>query len=365
MRAGTWSLIVAIAVLALLRARMGPMESGARAVSVVPLIDPADSKLFDGALDRPIPVAGLTVTRPGPDGREESYLFARSGGVWRCITHLGLVADRGRIEGLLAAALETEGLPQPAGAADQAGFGLEPRECVRIELHGRELMKREDRDVLFSIDIGRPLGRGGAFARVDGTGGTLLIDTDLAAGLRFDPSLTRTLTGIPTPPLADPHVIPAAWPSLATGIARVEVSHADGTGFVLTRLPDAVGPTAGPNVPRYELRDFDALAPVEAHPALTTGYTLFLARAPYLRPRDPAELGQVGRVATRVTVTGGDGESLQLGILPADFGRTRTVVNSWSGSALEIDSQVAELLAPDPSNLTDPERGIVWDPYLR
>ncbi|MEO0652806.1 MAG: hypothetical protein AAFZ65_19185, partial [Planctomycetota bacterium] len=295
-------------------------------------------------------------------------------GVWRCLTHFGLVGQPRRFEDLLARVDTARLLPLPGGTGFEGsgfegsgfdGFGLGPDERVRILLHGRNVTKEGfDGDVLFELDLGRSLERGGAFARIEGRDAPVLLEDNLAAGLRRDLSLAQALTGIPTPPLADPHVIPAAWPPLASGIESVRVQRDDGTAFTLT-LDGSPRADLPAGVVGYQVTDEAEGLTERAHPALSTGYTRFLELAPFLRPRDPRSVDSSTPVEAQVTVLGRQGDPLSLRILASGLGRDKLVVVDWSSSVFEITDEVAALLAPDFAQLVDPNLGIAWDPYLR
>ena len=361
-----WSLLaLALVGLVLLRGRIDGDTAQAPPAQVRPLVDPETSKLFaDGGATR-VPVAAISVERPGLDGRPERYLWGRADGVWRCLTHFGLVGNARAFEALLARIASSRVLPLPAGTGLD-GYGLGPGDRVRLLLHGRNVTREGyDGDVLFQVDLGRPLARGGVFARVEEADRPVLLEVDLAGGLRRDRSLAQPLTGIPTPPLADPHVIPAAWPPLASGIETVVVQRDDGTAFTLD-LDDAPARVDVPSGVDAYLVTNDADGVTDpAHPALSTGYTRFLGLAPFVRPRDPRGIDPSTRLEAQVTVLGREGEPLTLRILPSGLGRGKLVLVDWSSSAFEITDEVAELLAPDPERLIDPNLGIAWDSYLR
>jgi hypothetical protein len=356
---------LALATLLGLLHLLDPPRRGAPAEPVVPLVDPRHSRLYDPDSGAAVPVAALTVTRPLAAG-EESFFFARSGGIWRCVSHFGLVADEGALLGLVQAVLAARFLPHP-GDPELDGFGLGPGQRVRLEMHGRDVLRPDaGRDVLFGVDLGPRLPRGGSFARPLDSARVGLLEVDLAEPLRRPAGTLQSLAGMDTPPLVDSRVVPAAWPGFRSGLVRIFVDRSDGGGFELRRTsaPGPIDTAAAP--PSWVVIDNLQDGEVPAHPALGAGFALFLGRAPFVRPRDPRSLGSATPTPeARLTLVPAEGELLELQLLPADFGGARTVLNRWTGIPVEVSAEVAQLLVPPTSWLTDPSRGIPWDAYLR
>lgn len=349
---------------------------------IVPLVDPERTGVIDealglrafvGAEDGELSqVAALTVERIDGRGGREPYRFARSRGVWRCLTHFGLVADEAQIYALINGVLEARGAVRAvdldAGDSDLDAYGLGPDGSVRITLHGRDILKREDEDVLFAFEVGRPLARGGSFARVDDGSRVIELDRDLAAGLRFT---SRPVTGLATPPLADLHVIPNAWPGFQSGIDRVFVDRADGTGFELRREvldgpPDPMQPGGGAPS-KWVIVDAETDEPEDAHPVLAMGFELFLARAEFAAPIDPRTVSEsdLTRPDAILTIQPVEGEAVQVRFLREGLTGERVVIDGFSQTAVQVDRQIVDLLLPDIEQLVDPSRGNPWDPYLR
>ena len=350
----------------------GSLEPDARESDVIGvelLADRETSRLFSGPDGAQLPVAAVTVTRPTPAGVPESYFYGRSNGIWRCFSHFGLVGNALAIQELLLAATRIETLAVPTDEAlaegDVQGYGLDPNERIRIEFHGAGVRPgTEQLDVLFAVDLGHALARGGAFARTVDTDDVVVLDVDLARGLRRDRSLVQSLTLAETPPLADPHLIPTAWPSLASGFKQIFVDHADGSGYSLE--DEAIAGLMGdaPRAAGYTLVDSETGLERATHPVLGTGYTLFLALAPYRAPVDPRTLANSSGPETVITIQAADGGICELSILPAAIGTDRVVINSWSGTAHLVSGEVAKLLAPSPEQLIDTALGNPWHEYV-
>ncbi|QDU66636.1 DUF4340 domain-containing protein [Engelhardtia mirabilis] len=344
-------------------------DSRAGGSEVAALVDRPSSRLFDERGEVMVPVAAVTVERTDGRGGRESFFYARVSGLWRCTTHLALVADQDAVLGLVQSVIDAKGVVRVADlAADDptlAEYGLDAGACVRVSLHGVDVLKDEERDVLFAVDLGRSLARGGVFARRIGGDEVLELDRDLAAGLRFT---SRPVVGLPTPPLIDRHVIPNAWPGFRSGIARVFVDRADGSGFELRReaAPGPPGPDGRPTG-TWTVVDAETGESAAAHPVLATGFELFLAHATFAAPIDPRSVqpSALERPDATLTIQPVEGEALEVLFLRPKANGARVVVDRFSQTAVEVERAIAELLLPDVRQLTDPSMGIPWDPYLR
>ena len=336
---------------------------------VIALVDRSVSRLFDGPDRAMVPVAAVTVERTDGRGGRESFFYARVSGLWRCTTHMGLVADQNAVLGLVQSVIDTKGVVRTSDLAQDdpalADYDLGGAASVRVSLHGVDVLKDEQRDVLFAVDLGRALMRGGVFARRADGSEVLELDRDLASGLRFT---SRPVTGLATPPLIDPHVIPNTWPGFRVGIERVFVDRADGSGFELRRLttPGPPGPDGRATV-RWTVVDAETGEESDAHPVLATGFELFLAHAEFAAPIDPRSVDPAAlqRPDATLTIQPVEGELLEVLFLRPRASGARVVVDRYSQTAVEVDRTIAELLLPSVRQLTDPSLGIPWDPYLR
>ena len=350
-------------------ARDAARES-ARAASLElgPLVAPGATRWIASDGTR-APVAALSIT----DGRGPTRTYARAEGLWRCLDHFAAIASEGRILGLLETLLETRAVTlSEAGELDLAAYGLDAASARRVALHGPDLVKDPDRDVLFAVDLGRSLpGGGGCFARVADTNRVLELDRDLVALLADPPrpgGLSALMPGAAGPPLLERLAIPSAWEGNRTGIRRVFVDRADGSGFEL-RLDEQLAPTAEgtPPPPAYVVVPAEGGPGVPSHPALATGYTLFLTRAPMDEVLDPQAVpaSVLEDPDVIVTVQPMEGDVVELRIATDLAGTRATLVDLWGQAAYRFDPDLLPLLAPEPTDLTDATRGILWDAYLR
>lgn len=346
-------------------------------LQVLPLIVAGESKWFPADGERS-PVAVLGLLR----GRDTEFSYARSGGLWRCREHFGSIASEARIVGLMeSVALANQLVAGDASQLEGAqleDWGLDPANRTRISLHGPDFLSAEDRDELWAIDLGSSIpgatatGSAGCYARVVGDNRILELDTDLRALLADAPTAPGSPRRVPrgtVPPLLERRLIPAGWPGTRSGLQRIFVDRADGSGFELN-LTEAgqVGPNGEPPVPRYRLTVHGSgAAPVDAHPVLSTGYTLFLTQALGFECVDPntIDLARLDNPQVTITLQARSGPPLELRILRGGLGEAALVVDNFGQAIYRASDEVIQLLNPRPEQLTDPELGIAWDAYLR
>ena len=99
------------------------------------------------------PVAGLSLAF---DGDEQRLVYARSRGLWRCLSVWNAPADGAAIELLLADLVDARGVLRAAGPGARAEFGLLGAGSLDLRLHGRKLLEDEHGDVLLQARFGAP-----------------------------------------------------------------------------------------------------------------------------------------------------------------------------------------------------------------
>lgn len=359
----TFAVLLAAIVTVVVTTWIGPTPGASRA-RFVPLFELDETGQVLREDGTPSRVTALSLF--DADGGE--LLFARVRGRWRCLGHHLAPADSNRIMSLigeLAAARPLDATPRrKLGGRDLerrlAALDLVPGAARRIVLRGPDALKPESGgDVLAELMVGR----NGAVRRV--TGGAAADEVLMLArpiDRVFLPPVTRDANQLP--PLVLPFVVPPDWPGFESGLARVFVDRAGGSGFELVRVADpelAVGLTA------WEVRDSAVDPWRRAHPILSTGYTLFLGRVPVFRAIDPRSVSEsiTTRPDVRITLVSVQNELVELLVGPIRLDGSRLVVNTDTQVAFELAPEPARLLTPNTDLLETPGASIPWDPYLR
>jgi hypothetical protein len=335
----------------------GEPRDQARSAEVVALFTPGVTRFVPLAPAEPVPVSALTLTL----GRGPSYFYARSKGLWRCLNAGGALCEEAPLLELFERLQRARGLPEgPIESLDLQALGLDPGARVRLDLHGSQVLKEgAAKDILASVELGqiRP-GLGGP-AR--------LADSDLVLGLAEDlmPRLGPGGSRGELPPLVSPRALPAAWPGWAAGIERVFVDPSEGQSFEFVPLPQDPDRPLAAGLDRFLIRHADG-SELECNPVLSTGFFLFLSRAP--REALPGE-GDLPppdrqRPALRLTLLSKDKSLLEVVVLQGFGPGRRVLLEDLAGTAGLISPEVARLLAPTPQQLISGKEN-PWDSYLR
>lgn len=353
------SAIALAAVLVLALGRDGDTRGGETA-RFVPLVELDEA----GRVLRPDGTASQVTAVSLVDENGGELLVARVRGRWRLLGHHLAPANPGLVQELIARLAEARALDAtPTNGLDArlAGLDLVEGRARRVRLHGPDVLKPETNgDVLAEIWIGS----GGAMRRTDASGEAadevLLLARDLER--YFAPPVTRDPNDLP--PLALPFVVPPDWPGFASGLERVFVDRADGSGFELERRVDPELPTG---LTAWALRDDPLGEWRDAHPVLSTGYTLFVGRVPVVEAIAPESVptSVTERPDLRITLVSSQNELVELLVGPERADGSRVVVNMWTQVAFELAPEPARLLTPPTSWLEEPGATIPWDPYLR
>jgi hypothetical protein len=296
------------------------------------------------------------VTLRGDDG--SGLIYARSGGVWRCLSVDGAIARTDLVQALIDAATRARGVVRSREPADPEAYGLGARGLV-LGLHGPGVAKQEDRDLLFELELGASLPQEDAsYVRRPGRPEVLAVDDDLRARVPWAGPGSL-------PPLLDPYVIPASWAEEAEAVLRVLLERTSGPGFDLEASfapPDLVQAGA----PRVGWRLTSAEGTADVHPVLASAYGLFLQRAPWSALADPASAGELGLddPAFRITLTPRRGPPYVLLGGAALSDGSVPVSNPQTGQLFLVGPAAARLLVPEPALLLDPSSGNPFDEFL-
>lgn len=299
-------------------------------------------------------------------GSGERHLYARVGGMWRCLTAFNAPADAQALQALIGKLSEAEGRVQSDDPEQGPTYGIGTNETVRVSFCGPNVLADPMGDVLWACDVGRSFtGGDGSFVRVRGSREIWALDVDphVEIDARHRPHL---------PPMLDGTIPSAAWASQRGGIERIFVDRRDGTGFELLRNPIEVTPgEMRPGVVPYEW----ILDPGESqqicHLQLATAFVFFSQTAPYEDLLSPAAADELGfddpsyDPWVTVTLDPVQGDPLRLLVGDPLPGRGVPVQNPFTGLTYEVSREVADLLQPSAQQLLDPQLGNPWEPYLR
>ena len=301
-------------------------------------------------------VAALTVARRG----ERPFVYGRQGGHWRCLSHGQALVVTGAMEELLQAVIE--GQISPRGkAADPATYGLDGVPALRLELHGPGVLSRPDRDVLFTLDVGRHIaGLGTSFVRLPGEDGIYGLELDLVERLESEPG---------QPPLLERWLLPSDWTGRTVGVNQVVVERPGGRGIALVREPVSGAAAATQDSEwRWRLERLESSGIRDAEEGLAALYVAFLFRASFEGLLEGSEVDPelAKEPVARVTVYPGDGSPpVELALLaPLADGR-RVVLQVRDRLVLEIAPDLADVLAAEYEQLLEITAAPPWDRWIR
>lgn len=323
--------------------------------------------VVDHLRTRDEPVAGLSLAF---GSGSPPLVFVRSRGLWRCLSVWNAPADGARIEALLGALVDADGVVR-ADAAD-AAWGFEGEDALELKLHGRKLLDDPEGDVLLDARFGKAsLLAGVTYARSVGSFARLGDDARVLE-LSFEPGPfigSSTLEGLP--PLLAMRVAPPSFPGAGGPVERVFVERADGSALELARTarePQAVEPGMDPNLALEFAWDLIDDQGARAIPPLRgEAFATWTPRAPYDLLADPREFAQFGleRPDVRLTLVPTQGEPLVLELSAPDPLGRRWVLCRGTPQLARVTADVAAMLTPDAPELSDSSRPNAWDAWLR
>ncbi len=302
-----------------------------------------------------IVLGGLCATLP-----DEAFLYARVGGIWRCVTHFAAVADADLVGALHAAFFEAHAEVRDAEPASLATYGLGDQR-LRVTFHGPRVLEADDRDVLLAFEVGAALD-GHGFVRREGEPAVLAIDA--APRALLDRPVTQSV-----PPLLDRRVLAGLPKGPSVGFERFRFQRLEGESFEVRR--EAVGGDE-PGW-RWVLRrgatpaDGDPGEPVP--PERAFGFISFALRANWFGFANPAAADDLGRTpavgAVRLTPLGArEGEVIELVVGQPRPQGLSSIQNRSTGMLVQVDAQTARLFAPDAGAFVDPNRENPWQLWL-
>jgi hypothetical protein len=334
-------------------------DAGARAHA------PRLVRLRDAARPGATTVAGVSV-----EDQRGSVLFARSRGVWRCLSAWGAPGDGERIEGLVRALLGAQGVVRAEAPRDGVDYGLSGPEALELILHGKQLLDDPAGDELLRVRVGAAsrvtgsgaVARSGSFACVAPSPRVLELDLDPRAWL------DTPAPGLP--PLLDARLAPGDFPGPGRRVERVFLDRADGTTLELVRRPrEARAP--GEGVSAAETLDWEWLLlsgeRQEVIPPLRgEAWVTWAPRAPYVGLADPSGDEALGLDApqARLTLVPDEGEPLELVV-----GRSTSDGAAWVDVPsvplrAAVAPQTLAMLLPDADELAEDARRNRWDEAL-
>jgi len=295
-------------------------------------------------------------------GDGSSQFYARSEGVWRCLSWHGALASEAGVGALVSALLDAVGTLDPLPDEQVRDWGFDTDDTLTITLHGTAArMDTPALDQQLRVEIGLALPAIGAcFARRPGEPGVLALDVDLRALVPRDGEL---------PPLIDRTLLGAATLPPGQHFTDVLVRAPGKPPVRLTERPSSATEEelrrgASPYV--HVLVDEAGQERYTVGP-LVGSFQVFLLNARWqeqLDPRRAAEFG-IGNDSPRVALKRSDGQTfgLLLGV-PRDDGRV-PVLNTASGQLALVGPDVAGALQPAPDDFLPGAPRNLWDAWLR
>lgn len=312
--------------------------------------------LADNLRDGNKVVAGLSIDLEAGAVR---HLYARSRGVWRCLSAWGAPCDGERVEKLVVGLLAARGVVLDGSGATADGFGLAGPLALEVALHGKALMDDPGGDELLRV---RFAGAQSPFARV--APHSRVLELDFQLGTALEPPAQGL------PPLLDARIAPVTFPDPGQRVQQLLVQRADGPPFELVRRarepdadPDPADPAAALD---WEWWLLDGVREVALAPLRGEAYVTWMPRAPFIALADPTSADERGFGAPRAKLTlvpdGGQPLEIEVGAATQDGGLW---VRSRASPALaRIDAQAARMLLPALDELTDDSRDNLWDAAL-
>ena len=303
-------------------------------------------------------VAGVRVETAS----DESFLYARSRGVWRLLEPaVNTYAKSGAVEQLMQSLVDASGvmLTNKKHRAKSYGFGSDI--ALRISLLGTKLKTADDGDVLYTIDIGYPIqGTEGAYVRPFGTNEVWSIDLNPRNFLARPP-------GSGFPPMLDPNVIPAVSAAPKGGLIGVKIVSQVTENFEVRMITNEANPEQpGGTITTWELvRENGTRVVCDEIPA--RGYSIYLLLAPYsaILGADSVDSEVLDDPDIRMTITPAQGEPFELLFGRPNAKGGRTVANMDTRTMFEISADVAELMLPDAETVAEESRGNPWHDFIQ
>ena len=307
-------------------------------------------------------VAALTLRGPGG---APSFVYARTGGRWRCVSAFQAPCDDATLEGLVLGLLRAQSVVRSRDAASLPDYGL-GEQALHITLHGAGIFKQPDKDVLCELRVGASSSLAGAaragrcFATRGDSTEVHELDLDLRSPLERD--LTRGF-----PPLLELRLVPAGFLRAGARIERILLEPVGAPAYELVRREHdpASAPDPGAIPPDWSVLgpEGEARCPAPRAEAIS----VFLLAAPYRGLDDARKAAELGLDAPRMRITAlpstGDPLVLHVGG-PAPAGGV-WVWNRSAGLLCSVDDEVAALLTPALPALVAPPPENPWDVWLR
>lgn len=309
-----------------------------------------------------------TVAAIGLEREGTRMTVARASGAWRLLEpKYGTYAIESRVAEIFQTLVDGMGVVLDEGEDRVERYGLDPEHALRLSLHGPNMSKQEDRDVLYAIDIGKQVpGARGNYVRPVGSWEIWTIERDLLA-------LLEPRSSGPPWPVLDPHIIPEARAVALGEIKLISITRQGAEPFEIRRV--AAEPVSGPQPVEETLEDFARWKLVRADGTIedcasipTTAYNLFLMRAPYRRLLGPSDVDRIDgkNPYAQVWIHPTEGEAFDLIAGQPIPGRGVAIYNTDPAgrSLFEISTEVLDLIAPTPEQLLDESGNNPWHPYL-
>ena len=302
-------------------------------------------------------VAGLSLDL---EGGAQRLLYARSRGMWRCLSAWGAPCDGPRVEALVLGLIGAHGVVLDASDASRPRFGLDGAQTVEIALHGKALLEDPKGDEVLRA---RFAAADSPFAMLSARPGVLELD--------FWPGAAVSPAGPGLPPLLETRIAPGVFPLPGKRVDHMFVQRANGPSYELARRtrepsqePDPTDPGAALG---WEWWLIEGERQVLMGPLRGEAYVTWIPRAPYIALADPASAAERGFDApsAKLTLVPDEGPPLEIelgAVLPEGGMWVRAPATPLLS---RIDARTAAMILPDLIDLTDDTRDNVWDLALR
>ena len=293
------------------------------------------------------------------DGDGSAHFYGRQDVLWRCLDYRAAPALADRLEQLVAGLYEAQGVVLSENPQHPQDYGLDVPSMRTISLHGAEMDPKDpNSDVVLAIEVGAAVvGADGCYARIRGERAIWTIDVDPGAVVGRDPS--------ERPSLADPALVPGAWPGASPRLQTVKVARVGQPAFELEmRSKEISSEEAMQGVPSFEwvLRreGSESLAGL----GQAAGFANHLLSAPWTAIMDSALAPTLGFDAPRaeVTLIGGGGEPCRLVLGGRTPSGRLAVLNSFSRLVYEVELAEEALLFPPAEAFAEGAVDNPWDP---
>jgi len=303
-----------------------------------------------------------------------AWLYINTPTGWRILGYHGAPALGAQIESLATSLREAEGVVQSRDETRFPDYGIGTSASQRVTFHGSDFVRtRPDGsqefvgDPIYEVEVGAPVpGQDGCYAQV-----LLPRPAEEDRGVWAVDSSPIELLAAPRqglPSMLDPYLLPRCWFASGAHLERIEVQHPDSAFALALEARELTEEQL-----RARERTHDWVLQLNGQPmpfesALTTTYSYFLQRAPFLAILDPASIEPEAlhpERSTRIVLTAAESAPLRLTLGPPRADGTRVCHNSQTGCYYQLGPQVCQLLAPRFGAFSAGASANPWEDFMQ